>query len=85
MAEVRRREQALRRPTARPLVVSAATLAVFLGGLWLPVARGQSGTVRTSSGLGLFVCKEITERHRGRIWLESTQDVGTSFYFTISE
>jgi signal transduction histidine kinase len=41
-------------------------------------------TAYVSSGLGLFVCKEIAERHHGRVWLQSILDKGSTFYFTIS-
>jgi len=35
------------------------------------------------SGLGLSICKGIVEGLGGKIWLESTVDVGTIVRFTI--
>jgi two-component system sensor histidine kinase/response regulator len=43
--------------------------------------RGTSG--ESGSGLGLMICKEFIEKHKGKIWAESIEEKGSLFGFTI--
>ena len=45
-----------------------------------------SGTQKEKgSGLGLLLSKELIEKNKGKIWLDSIEGEGTTFYFTLQK
>jgi signal transduction histidine kinase len=43
--------------------------------------KGTSG--EQSFGLGLYICRQIIEAHRGRIWFESQPGQGSTFFISL--
>jgi signal transduction histidine kinase len=45
--------------------------------------RGRGARFAAGSGLGLYISREIIERHGGRLWAEPRKAQGSSFRFTL--
>jgi signal transduction histidine kinase len=69
------------------LVVSIADHGPGISPESLPLIFDRFYRVRsekaTGTGLGLYICKQIIDAHRGKIWAESTLGKGTTFFIDL--
>jgi signal transduction histidine kinase len=51
--------------------------------LFEPFVRGKGEARSEGTGLGLYFVRAVVEQGGGRVWVESTPGVGTTFWFTV--
>ncbi len=55
----------------------------YLNKIFEPFKRLHAKSEYNGTGIGLAVCNKIVQRLGGRLWIESDETTGSTFYFTI--
>lgn len=59
--------------------------AAYSGRLFTAFMRLHSSADFPGNGLGLAIVKRVAARHGGRVWAETTEQVGSSFFMTLPQ
>ncbi len=59
--------------------------AKYVGQIFQPFKRLHGRGQFEGSGIGLSICRKVVERHCGRIWVESEENRGAWFKFTLGK
>jgi len=57
----------------------------FFDLIYVPFKRLHNKNEYSGTGIGLAICKKITDKHQGQIWVESKIGEGSKFYFSVQK